>query len=101
MSMDKQPTPESIKNRGVEAEQLLRNPLLKEALEEVGNYVERLALSCDPSDSERARRIIVSKQLIVAIEREIRKFIQDGEIARIQIAELERKRTFSDKIFRR
>ena len=92
-------TPEQRKIKGREAKQLLENPLLKEAFAAVNEYIDQQTLSCPPDDTARAQRIILSKQLLQAIKREIIRKIEDGEVAEIQIAEIEKQRGL--RIFRR
>jgi hypothetical protein len=77
---------------GNEARQLLENRHLKEAFEAVEEYLDQAALGCDPDNKDKAARIIISKQLLAAIKREIERKIEDGEIANIEISELERKK---------
>lgn len=85
--------------RGADAKALLDNVLLRDAFAAVGAYIEQKALGCDPDNRDAAQRIVLSKQLLAAIRREIERHIEDGEIARIEIAELERKRAF--RLFQR
>lgn len=92
-------TPEQRKIKGREAKQLLENPLLKEAFAAVDRYIDDQAFSCSPDDAVRAQRIIVSKQLLQAVKREIIRKIEDGEVAEIQIAEIEKQRGL--RLFRR
>lgn len=92
-------TPEQRKIKGREAKQLLENQLLKDAFSAVDRYIDDQAISCSPDDAVRAQRIIISKQLLQAIKREIVRKVEDGEVAEIQIAELEKQRGL--RIFRR
>jgi len=85
-------TPEARRIRGNDARQLLDNKLLKEAFAAVGAYVDGQAMSCPPDDATRAQRIIISKQLLAAIIREITRVVEDGEVATIQISEIEKAR---------
>lgn len=85
-------TPEAKRIRGEDARNLLENKLLKGAFSSVDEYLNNAALSCSPDDKDKAQRIILSKQLLAAIQREIRKVVDDGEIAKIQIAELEQRK---------
>ena len=90
---------EADKFRAADAKALLENPLLKGAFSAVGDYVEAKALTCDPDNKEMAQRVILTKQILAAVKREIQRHIDDGVVAEIRIAELE-KRKFP-KIFRR
>lgn len=93
-------TPESRRIRGNDARQLLDNQLLKDAFAAVGEYVDNQALSCPPDDAARAQRIVISKQLLAAIKREMVRVIEDGDIAEVQIHELEQKRGLLGRIRR-
>lgn len=85
-------TPEQRRIAGAEAAQLLENKHLKAAFAAVDEYLNGQALTCSPDDAEKARRIINCKQLLAAIKREITRKIEDGEVADIQIHELETRR---------
>lgn len=77
--------------RGEDAKALLENRLLKDAFERVGSYIEQKALSCDAGDKDRAALILTSKQILAGIKREIERVVEDGEIAKIQIDQLEKR----------
>lgn len=85
-------TPETRKFRGEDAKQLIDNLMLKAAFSAVGSHLDAAALSCPPDDKDKAQRIILSKQLLAAIEREIRRVIEDGEVAKVQLSEIEQRR---------
>lgn len=92
-------TNESRVIRANDAKTLLENKILQEALKAVGSYIDHVALSCDPDNKERAQRIIISKQIHASIVREIERVIEDGEMAKVQIAELEKRSAL--RLFRR
>ena len=92
-------TPESRTFRATDARQLLENPLFTGAFEAVAGHLQSAALSCDPSDAQKAQRIIISQQLLAAVKREISRVVEDGAIAQVQMHELETKRSFA--LFRR
>lgn len=83
---------EQRKFRAADAKTLLDNKLFKEAFDSVGKYIESQALSCDPDNKDKAQRILISKQILAGIKREIERVVQDGEIAEIQLNEIEQKR---------
>lgn len=85
--------------RAEDAKQLLGNKMLQDAFDAVKGYLEAQELSCDPDNKDRAQRIVISKQLLAGIRREIYRHIEEGQVARIRIAELEKKKPFS--VFRR
>jgi hypothetical protein len=75
-----------------EAKQLLENRHFQEAFAAVEGYLHTSALSCNPDDKDKAQRIVISQQLLQAIKREITRKIDDGDIAEIQMTEIERKK---------
>lgn len=90
-------TPEQRRIRGADAQALLDNPLLRDAFAAVAEHLEQQALSCDPDNAEKARRVVMAKQILRGIEREIRRVVEDGAVAEVQLAEIEQKR----RLFRR
>ena len=72
--------------------------MFKEAFQAVDEYLNQAALTCSPDDAEKARRIVISKQLLSAVKREIQRKVEDGDIAQIQMQELE---TRKKSLFRR
>lgn len=87
-------TPEARKFLAADGKQLLENPLFQAAFKGVGEYIDAQALGCDPDNKDRAQRIIVAKQILAAIKREIERVVEDGVVADIQIQEVEKKRLF-------
>jgi len=92
-------TNESRVIRANDAKVLLENKILQESFKAVGEHIDRVALSCDPDNKERAQRIILSKQILASIIREIERVIEDGEMAQVQISEIEKRSAL--RIFRR
>jgi len=84
-------SPEQRRTIGHEARQALENRHWNEALEAVESHLTNVAKSCDPDNREKAQRVIISMQLLEAIKRELIRKIEDGEMAQVEIAELERK----------
>lgn len=85
--------------RAEDAKALLNNEMFKGAFDAVSGYLEAKALGCEPDNKEMAQRVILSKQILAAIKREIERHIENGVVANIKIAELEKKKLFS--VFRR
>jgi len=94
-------TPEDRVFRATDARQLLENKLFVEAWDAVERHLSSAALSCDPDNKDKAQRIIISQQLLAAVKREITRIVQDGEVARVQIAEIEKKRSLMQRVLRR
>jgi len=84
-------TPEDRKFRATDARQLLENKLFVEAWTAVEKHLINSALSCDPDNKDKAHRIVISQQLLAAVKREITRVVQDGEVAEVQIQELEKR----------
>ncbi len=74
-----------------DARQLLENKLLQGAFNAIGDYLETQAITCDPDNKDKTQRIIVAKQILAGVKREITRYIEDGAIADIQMRELEKK----------
>lgn len=90
--MNEDLSPEQRRILANEARQLLDNKHFKEAFSAVDAYLESQAIGCSPDDKDKAQRIVLSKQLLQAIRREIMRQLDDGFIAEVQMAEIERKR---------
>lgn len=90
---------EQAQFRAEDAKQLLGNKMLQDAFDAVSGYIDQQALSCEVDNKDRAQRIVISKQLLAGIRREIYRHIEEGQVASIRIAELEKKKPFS--VFRR
>jgi hypothetical protein len=91
-------TEESRRIRGEDAKALLSNTLLRGAFDAVGEHLEAQALSCDPDNKDKAARIVIAKQILAGIEREIKRVIEDGEVAEIQLVEIERKKSLMQRV---
>ncbi len=85
---------ESEKFAAADAKALLDNPLFKSAFGAVADYLEAKALTCEPDNKDMAQRVILSKQILAALKREIQRVVDNGVVADIRIAELERKKRF-------
>lgn len=86
--------------RAAEANSILDNELFKGAFEKVAGHIEAQAISCDPDNAERARRIILAKQILSSIQREFIRTIEDGMVEEIRIREIEKQNSFK-RVFRR
>ena len=77
--------------RAADAKQLLENPMLRDAFEAMASYIEQKAVGCDPDNKEMAQRIILSKQLLAGIKREIERHIENATVEKMRIAQLEKR----------
>lgn len=92
-------TPQQRRIIGAEAEQSLRDKHWNAAFEDVNAYLDQVALSCDPDNKEKAQRIILSKQLLQSVRGALVAKIEDGEMAKIEIEQLEARDRL--RVFRR
>lgn len=84
-------SPEQRRTIGQEAKQALENRHWKEAFEAVEGYLTERAKACDPTKPGHAENIVISMQLLEAIKRELVRKIEDGEMAQIEMNEIERR----------
>lgn len=85
-------SPEQRRIVGAEAQQLLDNRHFREAFDAVGEHLVNVAKSCDPDNKEKTQRVVISMQLLEAIKREIVRKVEDGEMAQVEIQELEQRK---------
>lgn len=86
---------------GNEAKHLLDNKLFKGAFGAVAGYLEQKTLTCDPDNKDQAQRIVISKQLLYAVKREIERQVETGMIAEVQMSEFEQKQSLLKRVFKR
>lgn len=84
-------TPEQRRIIGAEAQQSLDDRHWKEAFAAVEGYLIDKAKACDTTKEGHADNVVIALQLLEAIKRELVRKIEDGEMARIEMAELERR----------
>lgn len=84
-------TPQERRVIGAEAKQALENKHWNEALSAVEAYLVESAKGCNPDDKDKSQRIVISMQLLEAVKREIVRKIEDGEMAKVELQELERR----------
>src|SRR4051812_18563458 len=84
-------SPEQRRIIGAEARQLLDNRHFKEALESIDGYLVDQAKACDPDNKDKTQRVVIAIQLMEAIKREIIRKIEDGDMAQVEMQELERR----------
>ena len=79
---------------------LTNNPAFKAAIGKMETYLEAKALSADPDNKDACSRIVISKQILKGIVRELERLVADGEV--IQLKELDRrKKTIKERVFQR
>jgi hypothetical protein len=86
-------TPDQRRIYANEARQVLENKHFLEAFGAVESYLEAQAQSCDVDSKhgkDKAARIIVGKQLLIAVRRELERKLNDGYMAEVELVEIER-----------
>jgi len=87
--------PEHDKIRGADASGVVNNPAFKLAMQRLGDHLDQKILACDPTNEKETQRVVLAKQILRGIERELTRIIQDGEVAKIRLAEVEKPRLFN------
>lgn len=85
---------------GQDAKAILENPVVKQVFKRLEDHVNSKILSCDPDNKEATQRAVITRQILFGIRREFEKLVQDGEVAEIQLNEMEVKKPFM-KVIRR
>ena len=67
--------------RARDAEALLANPVFSMAMARLNDSLDMKILGMDIVNKEQCAKAIQAKQLLKALEREIHRFIVDGEVA--------------------
>jgi hypothetical protein len=92
-----QPSPEQRRIVGAEAQQALENRHWKEAFTAVEAYVIEKVRGC--KDKDQAMQAAITLQLLDALKRELVRKIEDGEVAKVEISQLEQRSAL--RVFRR
>jgi len=66
--------------RAKDAESLLANPVYKEAIKKLGESLDAKMLMMDVDNKDQCARVVLAKQLLKGIEREIARFVDQGSI---------------------
>lgn len=85
-------------NLAQDAKYVLESKPFKQAFERMAFHLEAKAMSCDVDNKEQTQRVVLAKQILAGIKREIERMVDDGTVAEIQLSELERRRK---SVFRR
>ena len=66
--------------RARDAESLLKNPVYTDAIKKLGDSLDNKILAMDVDNKDQCARVVLAKQLLKGIEREIARFIDQGYI---------------------
>lgn len=76
-----------------DAQNLLNNPAFKGAMKAMEDKLHANIVGGDPDNKEQCSRLVVAVQILKGIEREITRFIADGEVA--DLVEVQAEKTLS------
>lgn len=85
-------------NLAQEAKHVLDSRAFKQAFTRMAEMLEARALSCDVDNKDQTQRVVLAKQILSGIERELKRLVAEGESAQIQLNEIEKRRK---SVFRR
>lgn len=85
--------------KAAEAKSLLDNKIFKAAMLKMNQSLDMKMMSVNPDEIEKCARVVLAKQILNGIDREIKRFIVDGQVV-MKLAELETP-TMKDRIFKR
>lgn len=77
-----------IVSDALEGKRIIESGPYLAATERMTAHLEAQLLSCNPDDKEKTQRVVLAKQIFKGIQREFARLIQDGEVAQIQLDEL-------------
>jgi hypothetical protein len=83
-------SPDQVRISANEARQVLESRHFINAWDAVNLGIEQVALHCEPDGTDKAQRIIISKQLLHALKREFERKLSDGYMAEVILNEIER-----------
>jgi hypothetical protein len=75
--------------RGNDAKALLENPIFKDAFTRMETHLDARIYGCDPDNERQTQRVVLAKQILAGIKREIETIISIGEVAEIKLQEVE------------
>ena len=75
------PTAEEYRIIGLDAQQLKSNKAFRMVLDQAKEYITSKELNCDLDDSSKAARLILMRQTIALIERQLESIINNGIIS--------------------
>lgn len=70
---------------GIQAEQLLSNPVYRKSLDKVKNGVIQAMSESPMGDEKTHNRLVIALQLLSQIEKQIKEVAETGQLARLQL----------------
>ncbi len=84
--------------RAKDAEQLLANPVFRGAMDAMKRNLDKNIANVNPDNKEQCVRVVIARQLINGIEREIKNYIENGKVADIIEIEAERQLKITERL---
>ena len=88
-----------VQIKAADAMALLDNEVFKSAIKAVSDSIEVQAVNTNPNDEKACAKIIQSKQLLAKITKEIRRYVENGQVQ--NIIEADKKKTITERVFMR
>ena len=79
-------------NIAQEGKRIIDSEPFKKAMSRLDDHLDMQLFSCDPDNKEKAQRVVLAKQIFKGIHREFERLLQEGEVAKIQLDELNAKK---------
>jgi len=82
--------------RAKDAAALLANPVFRGAMEAMNTMLDRNISNVNPDNQDQCVRVVIAKQLMAGIERQINNYIENGKVADLIELEAERIKKFKE-----
>jgi len=81
-----------------DAQALLNNPAFKGAMKAMNDKLHSNIASGDPDNKEQCSRLVVAVQILKGIEREIERFVANGEVADLKEVQASKKLSVVERV---
>lgn len=82
--------------RANDAKALLANPVFQGFMESMNTMLDRNINNVNPDNQDQCVRVVIAKQLMAGIERQVNNYIENGKVADIIELEAERVKKFKE-----
>ena len=87
--------------RARDAEAVLANPVFKGAFKKMAEVLDNNIASVNPDNKDQCARVVLAKQILKGLEREIYRYVEEGEIQNLIELDRERKKSLKQRVFSR
>ncbi len=84
--------------RANDAKSLLGNPVFQGAMNAMKRNLDKNIANVNPDNKEQCVRVVIARQLINGIDREIKNYIENGKVADIIEIEAERQLKITERL---